>query len=228
MNNEEKESKYIHYLPSIYQKDKDIPASAFLGSFLKAFEKILSGIEDGVNIDGKPIKGIEEVLDNLCDYFDPNETPLDFLNWLAGWVALTLKEGKTWSEDKKRQLISRIVPLYQKRGTREGLEEYLKIYVGESVSVFDDLGPFRLGVSSRVGVDTVIGGLPPYFFIVNITFPSPNPRLIEEKKRVVKEIIDVEKPAHTFYKINTYIPTLRVGIYSRVEQDTLLGDRYVN
>lgn len=225
MNNEEKDSKYIQCLPSIYQRNKDKPASAFLGDFLKAFEKILSGIEDGVNIDGKPVKGIEEILDNLHDYFDPNETPADFLNWLASWVALTLKEDKTWIEEKKRQLISRIVPLYQKRGTREGLEEYLKIYVGEGVSVLDDIGPFRIGVSSRVGVDTYIEGLAPYFFIVDVTF-APNPKLIEEKMRAVKEIIDIEKPAHTFYKVNTHITTLRVG-YSRVELDTLLGDRDV-
>ncbi len=228
MNNEKKESKYIQYLPSIYQADKDNPSSAFLGNFLKAFEKVLSGIEDGVSIDGNPVKGIEEVLDNLYDYFDPHETPSDFLNWLAGWVALTLKEGETWSEDdyyRNRQLISRIVPLYQKRGTLEGLEEYLKIYlkidVGEGVSIFDDLGPLRVGVSSTVGVDTVIGGLPPYFFIVDVTFPAPNPKLIEEKTSAVKEIIDIEKPAHTFYRININITTLRVG-YSRVELDTLL------
>lgn len=227
MSNEENESRYVQYLPSIYQKSEEDPSSAFLGIFLKAFEKVLSGIDDGVNVDD-PIKGIGEILDNYYNYFDPLETPCDFLKWLAGWVALTLKEGETWSDNKKRQLISEIVPLYQKRGTREGLEEYLKIYVGDDVSILDDLGPFRVGVSSRVGVDTVIEGLPPYFFIVNVTFPSPNPRQIEEKKRVVKEIIDIEKPAHTFYKINTYIPTLRVGIYSTVEEDTLLGDRYVN
>ncbi|MBU3967807.1 MAG: hypothetical protein KKG76_10625 [Euryarchaeota archaeon] len=221
MNSGEKESKYIKYLPSIYQRDKNDPSSAFLGNFLKAFEKVLSGIEDGVSIDGKPVKGIEEILDNIHNYFDPHETPADFLNWLAGWVALILKEGETWSEEKKRELISRIVPLYQRRGTREGLEEYLKIYVGEGVSVFDDLGPLRVGVSSRVGVDTVIGGLPPYFFIVEVTFPSPNPRLIGEKKKAIKEIIDIEKPAHTFYRININITTFRVG-YSRVELDSLL------
>lgn len=221
MNNGEKESKYARYLPSIYQRDIDDPSSVFLWNFLKAFEKVLSGIEDGVSIDGKPVKGIEEILDNIQNYFDPHEAPADFLNWLAGWVALTLKEGETWSEDKKRELISRIVPLYRKRGTKEGLEEYLKIYVGDNVSVFDDLGPLRVGVSSRVGVDTVIGGLPPYFFIVEVTFPAPNPGLIAEKKRAIKEIIDIEKPAHTFYRININITTLRVN-YSRVEEDSLL------
>jgi phage tail-like protein len=221
MSNEEKESKYVQYLPSIYQMSKDDPSSAFLGTFMKAFEKVLSGIDDGVSIDDDPVKGIGEVLDNFYNYFDPQETPRDFLNWLASWVALTLKEGETWSDEQKRQLISRIVPLYQKRGTREGLEEYLKIYVGDGVSILDELGPLRVGVSSRIGADTVIGALPPYFFIVNVTFPAPNPKLMGEKIRAIKEIIDIEKPAHTFYVVNTNITTLKVG-YSRVELDTLL------
>jgi phage tail-like protein len=244
MSNEEKESTYIQYLPSIYQTTKEDTSSAFLGIFLKAFEKVLTGIDDGVCIDFDPAKdivvpalvppcregsvrkdydpvqGIVEVLDNFYNYFDPQETPEGFLNWLASWVALTLKEGETW-EDKKRQLISRIVPLYQKRGTREGLEEYLKIYVGEGVSVYDDLGPLRVGVNSSVGIDTVIGGLVPYFFIVEVTFPAPNPKIIEEKTRAIKEIIEIEKPAHTFYRININMTTLRVG-YSRVELDTQL------
>lgn len=122
MNNEEKESKYLQYLPSIYQTEKDENGSTFLGSFLKAFEKVLSGIDDGVTIDGvspdefivktengnlniynKPLKGIEEILDTIHDYFDPMETPLEFLNWLAGWVALTLIEGEGWNEEKKPQ-----------------------------------------------------------------------------------------------------------------------------
>jgi phage tail-like protein len=221
MDNIEKESKYVQYLPSIYQISKEDQSSAFLGSFLKAFEKVLSGIEDGVRIDDNPVKGIGEILDNFYNYFDPRETPKDFLNWLASWVALTLKEGETWSDDKKRQLISRIVPLYQKRGTREGLEEYLKIYVGDDVSVLDELGPFRVGVNSSVGTDTVIDGFPSYFFIVDITFPSPDPKLIEEKTRAAKEIIEIEKPAHTFYKLNINLTTLKVG-YSKLEIDSLL------
>jgi phage tail-like protein len=220
MTYEENESQYVQYLPSIYQKGKE-DSLTFLGSFLKAFEKILSGIGDGVKIDDEPIKGIGEILDALYTYFDPCTVPKEFLNWLAGWVALTLKEGETWDENKKRDLISRIVPLYQKRGTREGLEEYLKIYVGDGVSISDDPGPLRVGVSSTVGVDTVIGGLPPYFFIVNVTFLAPNPKLMEEKTRAIKEIIDMEKPAHTFYRINIDTTTLRIG-YSRVEVDTLL------
>jgi phage tail-like protein len=208
MSNRTEESKYLRYLPSIYQVEEN---SAFLGQFLKALEKILSGIDDGVevNIDGQHVKGIEEILDDIHDVFDPNAT--DFLPWLAGWVALSLKEGESWSDNKKRELITKIVPLYQKRGTKEGLEEYLKIYVGEGVQIIDELGPFQIGVSSRVGMDTVIEGLSLYHFIVEVTLSTAYPQRISEIENSIREIIDVEKPAHTSYGINLKIPTMKVG-----------------
>lgn len=168
-------------------------------------------------------RGFEETLDTIHEYFDADRTPPSFLPWLAGWVALTLKMEKGWDETKKRRLISQIVPLYKKRGTREGLEEYLKIYVGEGVRIRDELGPFQIGVHSRIGLDTVIGGLPAYFFIVDITLPT-DPLMINEKRKAIEELIDMEKPAHTYYKINITVPTMQIGYTSHIGVDTLLWD----
>lgn len=224
MIRQEKESAYLKYLPSIYQSGKEDPSSVFLGRFLKAFEKILSGIDDDVVVDDEPVEGIEEKLNRIPDYFDADETPAEFLTWLAGWVALTLKEGAGWDEKKKRQLITQIVPLYQKRGTREGLEEYLKIYVGEGVRIIEELVPLQVGIHSKVGVDTLIEGLPPYFFMVEIILPEPDPKAMSGKQKAIGELIDLEKPAHTYYSINITVPTMQIGYYSRVGVDTLLWE----
>lgn len=210
----DKESKYVAYLPSIYQMGKDDISSVLTGQFLKAFEKILSGIDDG-----EGIKGIEKILDNIHDYFDPAKTPPEFLEWLSSWVALTLKEGEGWSEDKKRELISKIIPLYLKRGTKEGLEEYLKIYVGGSITITEEMAPFRVG--SRIGIDTVLGGLPPYLFIVDIMSSASDPKARSDTEKAIREIIDQEKPAHTHYVIRFNVSTMQVG-FSRVEINTLL------
>lgn len=223
MSDSEEESKYLRYLPSIYQTKED--NSTFLGQFLKAFEKILSGIDDDVTIeeDGKQvtITGIETRLDTIHDLFDPCATNADFLPWLAGWVALPLKEGKDWDEKRQRNLIAKIVPLYQKRGTKEGLEEYLKIYVKKGkIEIIDELGPFQIGVSSTVGKNTIINGLPPYYFIVNVT-PNNNPLEMETMKNSICEIIDVEKPAYTYYRVNFNYSTMQVG-QVKVGKNTLL------
>src|SRR5438128_7652185 len=97
----------------------------------------------------------ESKLDTISDYFDPLQAHKDFLPWLASWVSLILR--KDWSEDQQRKVLSQIIPLYLKRGTREGLEAYLKIYVGEGVTINDDIPPFQINKNSTVGVDTVIG-----------------------------------------------------------------------
>jgi phage tail-like protein len=223
MSKREEESKYLRFLPSIYQANENTPT--FLGRFLMTFEKILSGIDDGVKVDpgGQQVKGIEEILDKIHEKFDPDLTDASFLPWLAGWVALPLKEGEGWSDARKRELIAKIIPLYQKRGTKEGLEEYLKIYVGEGVRIIDELGPFQIGVSSRVGVDTVIDGLPLCYFFVDVPLSTHDPQKRREIENSIREIIDIEKPAHTHYRINFNISTMQVG-YAQVEVSTLLWE----
>lgn len=211
MSNGEKESKYLKYLPAIYQMEKADAAPNFLGLFLKAFEKVFSGIDDSV--------------DNIHIYFDPDKVPSDFLQWLSGWVALTLKVGEGWTDEKKRQLIANIVSLYKKRGTKEGLEEYINIYVGEDiqVSINEFLEPFQVGVTSTVGVNTLVGEGRPYYFAVHMILPAPNRDILEKKKQALIEIINQEKPAHTYYGLTIEAPTMQIAVHSTVGSDTLLG-----
>jgi phage tail-like protein len=330
MNNKENESKYLRYLPGIYQTEE---MDNFSGRFLKAFENILStyslsqvdiknpaslvsrlrDVQDpltqylrtlfsqGTNLlldeyDGlsppsealinalsmefnnlllKPIydengfqqiiltdeikgsikknlkgndlsllnltlleeafpddiakrKGIEEILDHIQDYFDPVRTPLEFQQWLAGWMALILKEEKDWNADnarKKRDLIAKIIPLYQERGTLDGLKEYIKIYVGEDVkiSIFEFLDPFQVGVTSTVGMNTVVGEGRPYYFQVFMELPMLDRVMLEKKKKAIIDIIDLEKPAHTYYVLVIQAPTMQIFYHSTVGVDTLLG-----
>jgi hypothetical protein len=40
----------------------------------------------------------------------------------------------------------------------------------------------------------------------------------------VRAIIDLERPAHTYYELITIVPTLQIGKFSTIGKDTLLGD----
>lgn len=246
-----KASSYLEYLPAIFQEGED--GDAFVGRFLKIFEKLLSGIDDaapdtlptdatelGYDIFKLPIKlssainpGIEQTIDKIHEFFDPELTPVEFLRWLAGWVALILRED--WRSLPKRRLIKRIVPLYKKRGTRNGLTEYLRIFVGPHVEVHIDeaLEGIEIGNTSNVGIDTFIGGLLPHFFIVTIRFSAiTSLGFIEETIKETKAIIDLEKPAHTYYALRFDFP----GIYvkenyythkkTRVGINTIIGKGY--
>jgi phage tail-like protein len=161
-----------------------------------------------------------ETIDNIPDLFDSRAAPADFLPWLASWMALILRAD--WDESQQRAVLAKIIPLYAKRGTKSGIEEYLKIYAGEGVTIQDELTPLQIAVSSTVGSDMIIGGQPPYFFIVNVAFAEPDPEKLKPKVKAVKDVLDIEKPAHTFYQLNFQGPTLQIGVASTIGTDTLI------
>jgi len=235
--NEEPVSRYLDYLPAIYQQDAKPGQPSFLGRFLLAFEQVLTGRGDPV------APGIEEMLNGISDaqgkvllagfhrYFDPGpdlpdteRAPAKFLPWLAGWVALTLRGDM--DEGRRRDFIARAASLYRLRGTRAGLEQFVGIYTQQKVTIAELTSSFQLRVHSRIGVNTILDGGAPNFFRVLIELPLPTsekPGQNQTTVAAVKAIIDQEKPAHTFYLLDLQLPRLEVGVASRVGVNTLLG-----
>lgn len=187
-------------------------------------------------------KGIAETLDIISELFHPQFSFLHsgtenifkdyfsadmdkFLVWLSSWIDLLLKDD--WSLEKKREVISKIVPIYKIRGTKSGLEEYLRIYVGADVkiTVTEYLEPFQIGSTSTVGTNTVVGDGRPYYFEVYMELPIPDKDLLEKKRKAIIDIIEQEKPAHTYYLLKIQVPTMQIYVHSTVGVDTLLGGR---
>src|SRR5262249_31113192 len=64
---------YIKWLPSIYQRS-DVTGKNFLRDLLWITQHLFGEIE--------------ERLDEIHTFFDPLETPDEFIPWLAGWTAM--------------------------------------------------------------------------------------------------------------------------------------------
>src|SRR6516165_683931 len=107
----------IQYLPAIYQAAGE---HSLLAHLLAAFEAILLHNPDK----GFERRGLEDVISDLARYFEPKRTEPEFLPWLAGWVALSLRADL--SEARKREVIARIVPLHARRGTPGGMKELVE------------------------------------------------------------------------------------------------------
>ena len=78
--------------------------------------------------------GLDEVLapvfgtlTNLSAYVDPRVAPIDFVEWLAGWVGLALDQ--TWPRDRQRALIRQAADLYRLRGTAKGVAAHVALYL---------------------------------------------------------------------------------------------------
>jgi phage tail-like protein len=102
------ESRYVRFLPPLYS---GLP---FLGSFLLAFEAVLTPIE--------------QIVDHFDLYLDPGTSPERFLDQLARWLGLTLDEK--WPPEKRRAVLKESAELYRRRGTRWGLSRHIEIYAG--------------------------------------------------------------------------------------------------
>ncbi len=143
---------------------------------------------------------VEEKLDKIHTYFDPYEAPPEFLPWLASWSAMVLDED--WPLPKKRRLIRKAIELYRARGTVKGLKLFLSLFTGHEPAIRENQWPFRgwrIGVTSGIGVDTVI--LPPvnlaHAFIIEM--PVSYKDISTEAMVRIHEIIQLEKPANCQY-----------------------------
>ncbi len=184
--------RYLKYLPGIYTERDEL-----MGRFLMLFESFLAPIEMQI--------------DTIYYYFDPKIMPADLLPWLASWLDLVLDER--WSEEKRRILLSSIVELYRRRGTRRGLQEYLEIYTGQRPTIIEHrANNFRLGPATRLGPGIALGHRnAPHTFTVVMRLPpmleAEGERAKEgrqkekERRHKIEMIIEAEKPAHTTYTL---------------------------
>jgi phage tail-like protein len=135
-------SSYLQYLPVQYTEHDPPPPAFSLGATLRIFEKVLTGIDDGVELRHDvpdPPDGvgphvhdpISSVISGLSSLLDPWRTPTRFLPWLASWVALdfpTLQGEDLWDEYQQRKVTSQIAQIYRQRGLKAGLNLYLDLY----------------------------------------------------------------------------------------------------
>jgi P2-related tail formation protein len=190
----------LQYLPAIYAEDP------FLGQFLLAFEKILLGRDDapGKAESGTEMNplGLEQIIDGLAKLYDPMNTPEEFLPWLSKWTALSLRADMTL--DQQRRFVAKVIQLYQYRGTQGNLQELLSLY---------------LKAIPTITVDDEI----PYFFHVTIKLPRMDVQYTQRQFEIAQALVELEKPAHTNYDLVLNTPSLKVGEFSTVGVDTLLG-----
>jgi phage tail-like protein len=169
-------SRLLDYLPASYRDD------ALMGQFLRIFESILTPIENTV--------------DNIPLYFDPRITPESVLPWLASWVDLAL--DPSWPLERRRELVKNAADLYRWRGTRRGLSEYLRIYTGTLPTILEYIPGMILDAKTQLGVNTLLGSSGTgHHFTVILDVPANS----QIDVKVIREIIESQKPAHTIYTL---------------------------
>lgn len=203
-------TSYVDHLPAILREDPILVAVA------RVFEAILSGTGAARG----PSAGLELQLGLLHRIFTPGpdlpdgeRAPSDFLPWLASWVALGLRDD--WDPETRRRFVANALSLYRMRGTRAGLAAAIELFLdlpgAVTIREFEDL---------------------PHFFQVELDQRTSDPYQLARTDRIVRAIIEQEKPAHTVYGLKIRFPTMQIvdeparpdqGVHVGV--NTLLGVR---
>ena len=146
---------------------------------------------------------IEQRIDGLARFFDADTTDAEFLPWLSSWVAFTLRPD--FGPTQQRRFLARIAPLYRRRGTLQNLQELLTIF-------------------TRGGVPTITEDpAKPHYFKVSMRLPKDSPEMQQRQSAIAHALIDLAKPAHTYYDLTLLFPTMQIGVTSTIGVDTLLG-----
>lgn len=220
----EPKPRLIDLLPAIYQEEETEGRTTYLRRLLSAFERILWGVEEqsGAKKDSVSSEGLRDKVEQLNGLLDPRQAPEEFLPWLAGWVALTLRSNMR--AERKRELIANMIPLYRIRGTSKYVNELLRLCVDVPAAVEEvDIPPLQLGVHSTVGRDTYIGGGAPHYFRVRMMATHLSVAELEEQRELAYEVVELAKPAHTSYDFRIDSPQMQIGVHSTLGIDTVLG-----
>jgi phage tail-like protein len=107
------------------------PIASFLPAMLQA-DDFCVRFTEGLDPVLAPVLS---TIDNIDAYVDPWLTPVDFLDWLAGWFGIEL--DATWPEERRRALVANALELGRWRGTVLGLAMLVELYTGAPAEIDD-------------------------------------------------------------------------------------------
>lgn len=143
------------------------------------------------------VAGLDDVLapvlvtlDCIIDYFDPALTPIDFLDWLAGWVGIEIDES--WAPERRRAAVATAVEMYRMRGTISGLRANLEVLSGGQVEITDSGG-----VAWSTSPMSELPGQSSPRLAVRITIAGD---VTDRMGKAVDSIVATAKPAHVVHR----------------------------
>jgi phage tail-like protein len=157
-------------LPALFQEDE------FAQRMCRALDEVLAPVF--------------ATLDCQEYYFDPTLTPVDFLDWLAGWVGVILDQN--WPEARRRAWVEQAGELYRWQGTARGIAQYVALYTGQVPLVTDSGGVVWSGIP-----DGEVPGSPTPEVVVEVTVSDPT----TVDTRHLDAIVAAAKPAHVAHRV---------------------------
>ena len=196
-----------------------------------------------------PAEGMLHELDEWANrravLADPRVTPSTALDWLASFAGLAL--DRRWPEQARRLLVAEAYGLFRRRGTQAALLRVLAIYLGYQPTLVEawqlrGLAGAVLGTRPETVTAPAVGGSSAETgslgrFAIGGSVPGETTysatahrftlllrgELTEEQRAVVRNILDVHRPAHTLWETCELGPGMRIGERLRLRLTSYVG-----
>lgn len=219
----------LHSLPKGWSRDEQ--DAGFLQRFLAPAEGMLH--EWDLRALGRAV------------LLDPRATRAERLDWLAGFAGLVLDQR--WPEVARRELVAEAYALYARRGTKGALIRLLEIYLRRAPGIVEQWQLRGLGgtvLGTRPGGDPapVVGGSARATgtlgrFTVGGRAPGSDAYreaahratvlipgvLTDEQRHVVRELLELHRPAHVRLDVCELGHGMRIGTQLRVGLTSYVG-----
>lgn len=163
---------YLRFLPAIFQGEGPVHSRALTRTRATEIQRYMGQDlphEQGVDveIDEDPMRRylflfqhvmttVTDRIDHLVDLTDPLACDARFLPWLASWVGFELDESLPIHQ--QRELVRRAIRLMRTRGTRQGIEDMVRVLTSAPVRVEERERPrpMVLGSNHLIGGHDVV------------------------------------------------------------------------
>ncbi len=194
---------WIEYLPEVYQEAdyEEKFLERYLGIFQTLYEDLNKKIED------------------ISWQFDINSISKEQLDQLATWIGID--NGYMWSKDKLQEFLLCAVKMYKRRGTRQGIIDFIELYTGEKPYIVEyfDIQKYKNNLQYYKKLVWLYGDNPFVFTIIMRKQAVPT---VQMRKSLVK-IIDEIKPAEMGVNLVILKPYIILDGYSYLGINSELG-----
>jgi len=163
---------YLRFLPAIFQGEGPVHSRSLTRTRTTEVQRYMGQDlpeEQGtdVEVDEDPMRRflflfqhvmttVTDRIDHLVDLTDPLAAEAKFLPWLSSWVGFELDESLPVHQ--QRELVRRAIRLMRTRGTRQGIEEMVRVLTSAPVRVEERERPrpMVLGQNHLIGGHDVV------------------------------------------------------------------------
>lgn len=194
----------IEYLPAFYRENQE--NFNFLSRFLGLYQSL--------------IYDLQHEIDNVSKYFDIDFTDREFLLWLSKWVGI--EYPFIWEKENFKTFIKNSFGFYQKKGTKECMEQVLALYLGNPPKILETYKILEFYEGRTYDEDAKkLYSDDIYSFFV---FVEDKWIKNAESLQNVKKLLDSFKPAYTNAILVVLKPTMILGEYTYLGINSCLAE----